>query len=51
MTKAEAGKILLDYVNWANNDTASTNDCPFDTEEVFEAMRIGGETLTKCVEN
>ena len=45
MTEQYAGKLLLDYVKWAEGEHANLNDCPFDAEEVFEAMRIGGEKL------
>lgn len=45
MTEQYAGKLLLDYVKWAEDENANLNDCPFDAEEVFEAMKIGGEKL------
>lgn len=45
MTEQYAGQLLLDYVKWASEETANLNDCPFDAEEVFEAMKIGGEKL------
>ena len=45
MTEQEAGKLLLDYVEWATDETASPNDNPFDPDKVFEAMKMGGEKL------
>ena len=45
MTEQYAGKLLLDYVKWAEDENANLNDCPFSPDEVFEAMKMGGEKL------
>ena len=45
MTEKEAGQLLLDYVKWVDDETADPNDCPFDADDVLEAMKMGAKAI------
>ena len=47
MEKDEASKILLDWIDFANDPDSNPNDTPYTSEAILEAMRLGAEALKK----